>query len=163
MPAHATHLIVVQDDAIPCANFATRTWGAVTLQSDAILVLFVPGFPFLKRKVDRARMLGEPFMVLPSAAFVPLVGIVYPRVHVDGLLAHTDASQWPRAKPQRLGTADDAILASYVRGLRLHAVATCPSLVDHRSDVPSVSKPSHRDGAHRRAAWFVDELAQVTV
>lgn len=158
MPGAATHLIVVQDDAIPCHGFATRTWGAVTLKPDAILALFTPGFPFLQRKVDHARRLGDAFFALPPAAFVPLVAIVYPRGHVEGLLAHTDATHWPRAKIQRLGTADDAILSGYVRGLRIQALATCPSLVDHRSDIPSVSKPSHRDGAHRRAAWFVDTL-----
>lgn len=156
MPAEATHLIVVQDDAIPCRDFATRAWGALTLKPDAIVVFFTPGFPFMLRRFEQHRRKGDVFAVLPPAAFTPVVALAYPRAHVDGLLSHTDPALWSPAKRQRLGTADDAILAGYVRSNRITVLATLPCLVDHRDDVASISKPSHRSGAHRRAVCFID-------
>lgn len=152
MPDDATHLLVVQDDALLCEGFAARALEALTSRPDALIALFVPGFPFMARRVERQRLLGEAFADLPPAAFVPLVALSYPRVHVEGLLAYSDGSRWPRAT--RMGTADDAIVAGYVRANRLSVVATVPSLVEHDDDLPSLAKPSHRQGKHRRAAWF---------
>jgi hypothetical protein len=152
MPEGASHLLVLQDDAALCQQFAGNLLAAVAERPEAIIALFVPGFPFLARRIEQHREKGEMFAVLPAAAFTPVVAIVYPRTHVEGLLAHTDGSRWPRAR--QLGTADDAVVAGYVRGLRLSVLATVPSLVDHRDDVPSVAKPSHRAGRHRRAALF---------
>lgn len=152
MPQDATHLLIVQDDALLCDDFARRALEAVTARPDALLALFTPGFPFMARRIEQQRRLGEAFAVLPPAAFTPLVAQIYPRAHVDGLLAYSDGSRWPRAT--RMGTADDAIVAGYVRANRLAVVATVPSLVEHMDEVPSIAKPSHRQGKHRRAAWF---------
>jgi hypothetical protein len=155
MPEDASHMLVLQDDARLCERFATRVIEAIEEKPDAILVAFTPGFPFMARRLQQHHAKGEAFAVLPPAAFTPVVAIVYPRTHVEGLIAHTDGSRWPRAR--QLGTADDAIVAGYVRGLRLSVFATVPSLVDHRDEVPSVSKPSHRGGRHRRAALFAGD------
>lgn len=152
MPAAASHLLIVQDDALLCEDFAARAVTAVTARPDVLLALFVPGFPFMARRVERQRLLGEAFADLPPAAFTPVVAMSYPRAHVEALLAYSDASRWPRAT--RMGTADDAIVAGYVRANRLSVVATVPSLVEHRDEIPSIAKPSHRQGRHRRAAWF---------
>lgn len=154
MPADSSHLLVIQDDALPCARFAERLIAAVAERPDSIVAAFVPGFPFLSKRLAKAQIDGETFATLLPAAFVPVVAVVYPRAHVEGLLAYTDGSRWPRAR--RMGTADDAIVAGYVRANRLSVMATCPSLADHRDDVDSIAKPSHRSGKHRRAALFAD-------
>jgi hypothetical protein len=152
MPARASHLLVLQDDAIVCGRFAARLREAVRAHPEQLLALFVPGFPFLARRLEQQRGRGEPFATLLPAAFVPLVALVYPRHHVEALRAYVDGSSWPRA--HRMGTADDAVVAGYVRANRLSVIATVPSLVDHDDSVPSISKPSHRAGPHRRAAIF---------
>ena len=143
---------MLQDDALLCEDFAARAVEAVAARPEALLALFTPGFPFMARRVEQQRRRGEAFADLPPAAFVPVVAMAYPRAHVEGLLAYSDGSRWPKAT--RMGTADDAIVAGYVRANRLSVVATVPSLVEHDDEVPSLAKPSHRQGKHRRAAWF---------
>lgn len=154
MPARATHLLVIQDDAVPCAGFARRVRLVVREHEQAIVALFTPGFPFMARKLEAARRRGVGSTDLPQAAFTPVVAIVYPRAHVEGLLAYTSQDRWPRAR--RLGTADDAIVAGYVRANRLTVMATVPCLVDHDDRVASIAKPSHRPGAHRKAALLAE-------
>lgn len=156
MPEPATHLLVIQDDAVPCEAFTARATAAVDQHPEALVALFVPGFPFMARRLVQARDLGESSAVLPVAAFTPVVAIVYPRLHVDGLLAFTDRARWPHAR--QIGTADDAIVAGYVRANRIDVIATVPSLVDHRDDIPSISKVSHRPGKQRRAALFAETM-----
>jgi hypothetical protein len=154
MPARATHLLVLQDDALLCRRFATRLREAVRERPDDLLALFTPGFPFLARRLEQHRRRGDRFAPLAPAAFVPLVGLLYPRQHVEALIAYVDGSSWPSAR--RMGTADDAVVAGYVRANRLTVQALVPSIVDHDDGLPSISKASHRAGVHRRAAFFAD-------
>jgi hypothetical protein len=149
MPDRATHLLVIQDDALPVDEFADRCRRAVEARPRDMLALFVPGFGFMLRRLRADAKDGEPFVPLPRAAFVPVVALVIPRLHVEGLLAFTDPESWPTP---RLGTADDAILEAYRRQAKAQIMATVPCLVDHDDGVPSIAKPAHRPGPHRRAA-----------
>lgn len=140
---------------MPCERFAGLITAAVAERPDVIVAAFVPGFPFLLRNLEAHRRRGEAFAVLPPCAFTPTVATTYPRMHVEGLLAYTSAERWPNAR--RLGTADDAVVAGYVRANRLTVVAPVPTLCDHRDEVPSLSKPSHRAGPGRRAALLISD------
>lgn len=152
MPSRATHLLVVQDDAVPCAAFARKARAAIKASPGRIVCLFTPGFGFLARRVDQARGEGRAVMEFPTVAFVPLVAVVYPAAQADGLLAFADGRTWPHVS--RRSRADDGMVADYCRSRRIRPVATVPSLVDHDDTVPSVVKPSHPRGRHRRAALF---------
>lgn len=152
MPAEATHLLALQDDAIACDRFHVHVEDLAATAPDRIVALFTPGFSHLTRRVQAARMSGERLIRFPVGAFVPLVGILYPAAEVEGLLSFASGEAWPRAR--RVARADDGVVAEYVRTFRLEVLATVPSLVEHRSDLVSITRPGHRDGAHRRAAWF---------
>lgn len=154
MPEGASHLLVVQDDARPCDNFAARTVELLEEAPGRIVCLFAPGFAFLTRRLQQAAQKGATLMELPQVAFVPCVAIVYPAATVAGLLEFVDGRSWPKAN--RVGMADDGVIADYCRARRVRPLVAVPSLVDHRDDVPSIAKPSHHRGGHRRAALFAD-------
>lgn len=148
-PADATHLLVLQDDAWPCEDFAEKALEAIAEKPDRLIALFVPGVSYLTRQVNVARLRQQPWLELPRTSFVPLVGVVYPADHARRIPGFADAR---RIGPHR---ADDAVVATYARAHKLSAVATLPSLVEHRDEVPSTMRMPHgRARPHRVAAWF---------
>lgn len=150
--ADATHLLVVQDDALPCQQFASKMLAFVEGKPNDLLALFAPGFRFIQRRMIDAQRNAQNFALLPHTAFVPLVAIVYPVALVDRLLGWADGDGWPAASSRTLRGSDDGIVAIFARTARIHVWATVPCLVDHRVDVASIAKPAHHVGAHRRAA-----------
>lgn len=92
----------------------------------------------------------ERFTPIRVGAFVPVVAIVYPRVHAEAILPYTDARKVPTHR------ADDAVIAAYARAHRCWPLATVPSLVEHLDGEPSVIGYQRGEGRpHRRAALFV--------
>lgn len=154
VPDDATHFLVLQDDAWPCADFSTRVHTAIQEQPDRILCLFVSAM-YQGRFMWQAKERGDRFLELRIRAYVPLVGVVYPADIAREILSH---SVDKRTGPNR---ADDAVVANYVRWKRCGALATVPCLVDHRDDVPSVFPQMHKwhgkRRPHRVAALFTDQ------
>ncbi len=149
VPDDATHLLVLQDDALPCDGFAASVHAAIAERPDRILCLFVPGSGPLLRRITLARKNRERWFELPSISYIPLVGVVYPADVARLISPFADAKRIP------VGRTDDAVVAMYARAHRLTACAPLPSLIEHRDDVVSVSgMPSGAGLAHRRAAWF---------
>ena len=151
MPDDVSHLLVLQDDALPCQQIAVRLLADIQQKHDDLLCLFAPGFGFIRRRMLDAQQRGERFVLLPQTAFVPLVAVVYPRAVVERLLAWSDGEGWPAASSRILRGSDDGIVASFCRSARIHAWATVPCLVEHGDGV-SIARPSHRGGLHRKAA-----------
>lgn len=150
-PADATHLLVLQDDAWPCDDFASLVRAAVEERPDRIVCLFVSGIGHLMRHVNIARKNRERWLELPPIAYTPCVAIVYPADHARAIPAFADA------KRVGIGRTDDAVVGQYARAHRVTACATLPSLVEHRDDVDSVmGMPSGKGAPHRVAAWFVE-------
>lgn len=153
-PDDATHLLVIQDDGVPCPQFADKILAAVEAKPNDLIALFAPGFGFIRRRMFDAQRRHEQFTMLPHVAFVPLVAIVYPRAVVERLLAWASGDGWPAASSRTLRGSDDGIVATFTRSSRLEVWATVPCLVEHRDDIASVARPAHRVGAHRRAAFL---------
>jgi hypothetical protein len=143
MPANATHLLVLQDDAIPQPDFLPRLEQALADHPEQIICLFVPGFPREKRLMGLAAEAGARYMQFRPSGWLPLVAVVYPREVVAALLAWT-------ANPRVRG-ADDAIVARFCRVRRLSPMVLVPCAVDHDESVPRVGYAVRR-GLHRRAA-----------
>jgi len=155
MPDEASHLLILQDDALPCEDFHAKALAAVAEKPDDVLVMFLPAFGFLYRRALEAKRAGERFVVMPSTSFVPVVTTSFPRMIVERLLAWDEGETWPRRRSGSLGRTDDGTVAAFCRATRLRVLATVPSLADHRADVPSIARPQHRAGGqHRRAALF---------
>lgn len=156
MPDDATHLLCIQDDALPQERFHGKTVEAIADYPENIVCLFVPGFPRERRRMEMARAAGQRYIQFRASAYLPLVATVYPAEVAHGLLAWSDNP--------RLRGADDSIAARYCRFRRLFPVATVPCLVEHDDTVERVGarethrrvkhvgEPRKRSQQHRRAA-----------
>lgn len=151
LPIDATHLLVVQDDAIPCDGFADRLREAVADHPDAIVCAFAPGTGELLRPFWAAQKRGDRYLHMPVRTFVPVVCVVYPRHHAEGI------PRFAAARRMSVGKADDGIVSTYVRAHRVPVVLTVPCLADHDDSEPSLmGMPHGRGHSHRKAAAFVD-------
>lgn len=145
MPDEASHLLVLQDDALPVESFMQRLTKAVEQRPESVLLAFVPGFARERRIMALAKTARHDIAPFVIGAYVPTVAIVYPRDVVTGVLAWADAS------PGRMRGADDGMLALYCRRRRIRPLALVPCLVEHDETVEPVGKTA-RSGPHRRAA-----------
>ena len=158
LPDDATHLLVMQDDALPCAGFADAARAAITERPERIIAFFVSGIGHIARRVNLARKQGARWLEFPQTSYIPLVATVYPAHIARQIPAFFDA------KRIAITRADDAVVGQFCRAHRLTACATLPSLVEHRDVVASVTgMPSGRGSPHRVAAWFVDTDANAAM
>lgn len=152
MPSDATHLLVLQDDAWPCENFAVAARAAIEERPETMLCLFAPGFGYVTRPMQVARKAGERWMPWRVRAFVPLVAVVYPAAFPRELV------QFSENRRVHAGRADDAIVGAYARAYKRQVWASVPSLVQHRDEMVSVMKMVNGKGApHRLAAYYSED------
>ncbi len=143
----ATHVLVVQDDAVPCDGFADRARALIDQKPESVLCLFAPGFGFLRRIGLQAKIRHESLAEFPVMAFVPLVAIVYPAPLAASLLRWADRTPWVGRRER----ADDGLVASWARERKVRPLMAVPPLVDHDDTVPSVMRRTTSQGTHRRA------------
>ncbi len=149
VPDDATHLFVVQDDALPCDGFAEAALRAIGEKPDRIICLFVPGAGSVLRQINIARKKHQRWFEFPSITFVPTVAVVYPSEIARRIPAYADSKKIP------VGRVDDAVVSMFARSHRIRACAPLPSLVQHRDEVPSAcGQPYGRGDPKRVAAWF---------
>ncbi len=149
VPDDATHLLVLQDDALPCDGFPAAVHAAIAERPDRILCLFVSGLSPIMRRVNIARKNGQRWMDFLSTNHVPTVAIVYPAEVARQIPGFADKKKVP------VGRCDDAVILMFTRAHRLTACAPLPSLVEHRDEVPSVAgMPWGGGNPSRLAAWF---------
>lgn len=148
-PDDATHRLVIQDDAIPCAGFLDRLAATIHAKPDAPLALFfgINAFPLDLVAYETALRSCEPFYAIPHGApWIPCVGLVLPAGH-----AH-DLARWGAGAPHP--AADDRIVGEWAHARGVQVYATCPSLVDHDDEAPSLMGGSALQ--IRRAFCFAD-------
>jgi hypothetical protein len=148
LPEDATHLCVVQDDALPCADFHPRVEALIAEKPDRIVCLFVSQAPAVRVAMLRAVKNGDRWASLNRQGFVPVVATVLPREHAEGLLAWAD-----ELPPNRHRRSDDHMLSAYAREKRLEVLACVPSICDHDDSVPSLI--GARAGQRHRQAVVV--------
>ena len=158
MSAGATHLLVLQDDAVVMHGFAQKMAHAIAQQPDAVLCAFTPGFAYLQRAFEQAKKERRSFHPLQVGAFTPLVAVSYPAAFVEGLLDWADHRANPRQRRQLRG-ADDGVVALYCRTAKIQPLLMVPSIVEHDAEVSSVGKLHRRVGPHRRAALLDSSAA----
>ncbi len=149
-PDDATHLLCLQDDALPCDDFAARALAAIEERPDRIIAFFLPGIGYLTRQVLVARKRKQRWLDLAPMSFVPLVAVVYPVAVARAIPGFADRRR------MNVGRADDAVVGTYVRGHRIQACATLPCLVEHDDEIESAMGMRSGTGKpYRSAAWFV--------
>jgi hypothetical protein len=129
----ATHLLVIQDDALPVERFAARVQAVVAERPGELLCLYVPELPaYMGRAMHIAHQKGEAFATIPGGMFTPLVAAVWPAWMAAECLA------WAAATPTSVSRrCDDAQVARFLRARRYRALGVVPSLVEHDEQTPS--------------------------
>lgn len=149
-----SHVLIVQDDAQPCRNFAPAVEQIAQRHPDSPVCLFLGTLPSPVAAQARRVMKNNKRRYLPfmNAAFVPLVCVLWPRHKAQEFLHWTHGSH-------RITRADDANVARWMIRTRQVVQVTVPSLVEHDDFVPSVKGGrDHTPGAEGwRHALFLAE------
>lgn len=129
-----THVLVLQEDAIPCPGLVDAVMRAVEARPQALLSLYI-GNGHAGQSVYLRRLRAcQRFANLPLNYFVPTVGIVWPVSQARGF------HRW--SANTGVIWDDEAIMAWRQQGHRqradVDALATIPSLVDHDNQLPSI-------------------------
>ena len=153
----ASHLLVVQDDAIVCRDFHAVLDLVVAAQPDDPVALFVPGVGANARRVLAACQAEQRWCELDPLTWVPAVAIVWPRHHIASLLDFYDGRNYPVTR-----TADDGIIGDWAKDTGTRVVACVPSLVDHPDTVRSLVGTAHFGGlnpARVACCWIGEEMS----
>lgn len=143
IPEWVTHLLVIQDDAVVCRNFA----GAVDCISfsnpDVPVVLFLGGFPQgTAKRFTRALIRKQSYVTLHRSPIVPLVAVLWPKAKAEEFLLWSQTHKTTRA--------DDGNAARWHADTNQEILVAVPSLVDHPDLVPSVK-------GGQKARWGKDK------
>ena len=159
-PGDATHLCVIQDDAIVCEGFVGLVSQAVGERPDDLISLFVGGLPG-KSQIDFLRALKrrERWAPIYMPGITHVVAMVWPVVTAAAFV------EWfppPYKIPGTKGPpyrSDDMVVGYWARITKRQVWATVPCLVEHPDDVPSVAQGNRGgDGLDRgrMAIHFAD-------
>lgn len=149
IPSYAKHLLVIQDDAHVCHNFAPAIEQIALSNPDTPVVLFLARLP--RRIANMALHATKKRQVyldcqLRSNDFLPVVAILWPVEKAQEFLV------WTQANPHKLGhkdpRSDDAVGGRWASLTKQTVRFTIPSLVQHPDQVPSL--------IGRRASWGKD-------
>lgn len=158
-PPDCTHLLIVQDDATPCENFAAALEQVAHKVPDAPVCLFLGSQPrdASKRLRDAVR-LKRRYVTLPWRGFMPVVAVLWPRPKLE------EFKLWSEQNPQLVGReprSDDAMAGMWKIRTRQTVVATVPSLVDHPDTEPSlIGTKQHWGREGRRAVYLAADALE---
>jgi hypothetical protein len=139
-----SHILIIQDDAIPCENFPDALALVAHRHPHTPVCLFLGGAPSsTAAQARRAWNKGKRYTPLLNTTFVPLVATLWPREVAQAFL------EWARtAKTTR---ADDGNAAKFMRHTKQPFMVTVPSLVEHNDYVESVK--GGRQHVFGKEAW----------
>lgn len=153
---HYSHVLVVQDDAMPVPNFGEAVQKIAERHPSTPVCLFMGALPAAtalqaKRAVQRKR---GPYIPLGSASFVPLVAVLWPKQKAREFL------EWSRTG--KTTRADDGNAARWMRQSRTQFLVTVPSIVQHNDGIQSVKGGrEHKPWAEswRQALFLAEDAA----
>jgi hypothetical protein len=151
-PPDCTHLLIIQDDAIPVPGFADVL--PQIAQNDPVC-LWISNSP--ANAAGRARRAHgkQPYVPLGPAPFVPLVAVLWPRQ------AAIDFLEWSETASQ-ITRADDGNAGRWMRQTRRQFMVCVPSIVEHDDCVPSVKggRPETQGRDRSRVAMLLADDAR---
>jgi hypothetical protein len=157
------HLLIVQDDAIPCEGFADVLPLIAAANPNSPVCLWMSAIPAATAgRIRRAQLRGKTprYVPLGPAAFVPLVAVLWPVEEAR------EFARWAGAA-SRLTRADDANVARWPktqpREERTEFMVCVPSIVEHDDFTPSVKGGTRGESQGRasdRVALFLAEDAR---
>ena len=145
LPAGPSHFLVIQDDAIPCRNFAPAL-EEIAAANDVPVCLFLARLP-RRTSTDATKALkaNRRYVTLFIRDFVPVVAVLWPRAKAQEFMAWAQNAKLPGQPNPR---SDDAVVGRWMMTTRQEIRATCPSLVEHPDMEASV--------IGRQPAWGKD-------
>jgi hypothetical protein len=148
-----SHLLILQDDAQPCANFPSAVERIAARNLHTPVCLFMGAAPAsTAAQARRAWLKGRRYTPLLNASFVPLVACLWPREVAKKFLEWSETGRTTRA--------DDGNAARWMRVAKQPFLVSVPSLVEHNDFTPSVKGGrQHKPGAEswRRAVLLADD------
>lgn len=143
--------LVIQDDAILCADFISKASAALSAADAVRPVSFYlgdvrPHPEIVEPALDMVREIGLPWLEMEGPWWG--VAIALPTALIPKMLEWCDAVTETKRYDRRI--------AWYFAKQQIRCWYTCPSLVDHRTgdETPSLCHP---DAPTRKARWFIDE------
>ena len=158
LPRDCSHLVILQDDALPCRRFSERLHEAITEKPDAVVSLFVGGLPSQTRKLFyQALGRGDRWSPIFFREIHHCVGLCWPIRQAEHFIQWVGENKIPGPNPPK---SDDAVVGYWARKNRntVQVWATVPCLVQHDDVFPSVVQGTNRFGDRgRRAIAFIDD------
>ena len=154
------HLLVIQDDAVPCANFAPALEQVALANPDTPVSLWLSSQPAgTAARARQAMMRGNRYVWHGYTNYVYLVAMLWPRRLAVGFLEWTETNKL--APTGREARADDGVVARWAKATKQHILITVPSLVEHPDVEPSVKGGAQKASAgadqNRVALFFADD------
>jgi hypothetical protein len=149
-----SHVLVIQDDAVPVPGFAEVLPQIAKKHTDTPLCLWMSAIPANAAGRARRAMAKQRYIPLGPAAFVPLVAVLWPRDIAVAFMEWAGTST-------RLTRADDGNVARWAKSQRVEFMVTVPSIVEHDDFTPTVKggtrRESHGQARDRVALLLADD------
>lgn len=147
-----THLLVVQDDAVPCERFPERMLERLEEKPDDLVAFFAPGAATHRTSVLRAAQKNQTWARL-HGGWIPCVALCWPVYRAREFVEHARVRYGDLEKHR----ADDAPIGYWTMRNRIPVYATVPSLVEHPDIEPSLIGKKNSSGRNRaRVAAIFD-------
>lgn len=131
-----THLVVIQEDAVLCREFAATCERVAEAHPTVPVCLFVPGvLGETSRLIWRAQRSSKHVCNLAFRDLMPVVAVLWPVEKAQHVLEW--ASRTDIAGVRRPYASDDAVCGAWRRSTKQTVLCTVPSLVEHPDDIPS--------------------------
>ncbi len=155
IPAAVSHLLVVQDDAIPAPGFSYAVERIAQRHPNDPVCLFMGASPASTAALARRAKPDVRYVPLVPSSFVPLVAVLWPAAVARSFLEWTTTARG-------MTRADDGNASRWLRATRQQAWVTVPSIVQHDDGEPSVKGGrSHVPWAEkwRQALFLADDAS----
>jgi hypothetical protein len=139
-----THVLVIQDDAIPVPGFADALPLVAQANPNTPVCLWMSAIPASCAGRARRAYGKQRYVPLGPTNIVPLVAVLWPRARA------VEFAEWAQTAA-RLTRADDGNAARWARQTRQEFMVAVPSIVEHDDFTPSV-KGGTRGESHGRAS-----------
>lgn len=130
------HLLVIQDDAVPCPVLHDHVARMTQRHPDALIALYTGHVHACRKQMLGDYKRAKRYTVLPLKHFVPTVALVWPSAHV------WDFMGWLAAQDEVLPQDDEMVMRWRVHRFRhgqpVRAYGSIPSLVRHDNTQRSI-------------------------
>lgn len=152
----ASHLLILQDDAIPTTGFVPAIQSIADRWPDTPVCLFMGALPSSTAVHIRRAKPDVRYVPLTVGSFMPLVAVLWPVRKAREFL------EWSlTARP--ITRADDGNAGKWVRRTKQQVMVAVPSIVQHDDEAPSVKGGrDHKPWAEswRRALFLADDCSK---